>query len=132
MKAAHNRKKLRDQFVSRCLALLHRATQIQPTDLQLLQQPVLPPFCFALFVALISALLTPSTPQCCSVLQHTYHMEYLDSCGQKVEAFVRASDQFQQSCSAAFETVDVRGVGKVSVQQAATAVHFFFKVCAWN
>lgn len=58
-------------------------------------------------------------------------MEYLDSCGQKVEAFVRSSDQFQQSCNTAFETVDARGVGKVSVQQAATACVFFFKVCLW-
>lgn len=55
-------------------------------------------------------------------------MEYLESCGQKVEAFIRASDQFQQSCTTAFETVDVRGRGKVSVQQAATACQFFFKV----
>lgn len=55
-------------------------------------------------------------------------MEYLESCGQKVEAFVRSSDQFQQSCTTAFETVDVRGVGKVSVAQAAAACAVFFKV----
>lgn len=55
-------------------------------------------------------------------------MEYLDSCGQKVEAFIRSSDQFQNSCNAAFETVDVRGQGKVSVAAAATACVFFFKV----
>lgn len=55
-------------------------------------------------------------------------MEYLDSCGQKVEAFIRSSDQFQHSCNTAFETVDARGVGKVSVEQAATACVFFFKV----
>jgi hypothetical protein len=57
-------------------------------------------------------------------------MEYLDSCGQKVEAFIRSSDQFQTSCNAAFETVDVRGTGKVSVAAAATACVFFFKVGA--
>lgn len=56
-------------------------------------------------------------------------MEYLESCGQKVEAFVRSSDQFQSSCNIAFETVDVRGIGKVSVSQAATACMYFFKVC---
>lgn len=55
-------------------------------------------------------------------------MEYLDSCGQKVEAFIRSSDQFQNSCNAAFETVDVRGKGTVSVASAATACVFFFKV----
>jgi hypothetical protein len=56
-------------------------------------------------------------------------MEYLESCGQRVESFIRSSDQFQNSCTTAFETVDARGVGKVSVSQAATACVFFFKVC---
>jgi hypothetical protein len=55
-------------------------------------------------------------------------MEYLDSVGQKVERFVRSSSQFQTSVNSAFETVDVRGTGKLNITQCATACVFFFKV----
>lgn len=54
-------------------------------------------------------------------------MEYLDSLSQRVETFVRDSPQFKASCDAAFDAVDARGTGRVSVTSAATACQFFFK-----
>eukprot|EP00775_Hariotina_reticulata_P012412 gene12412-12547_t len=54
-------------------------------------------------------------------------MEYVESCGRKVEDFVRSSTQFQESCDNAFHAADALGQGRVPVSQVAAAAVVFFK-----
>lgn len=55
-------------------------------------------------------------------------MEYLNSASQKVEAFIRSSDQFQNACNHAFDQVDTNGRGRVPVTHVALACVYFFRV----
>ena len=47
--------------------------------------------------------------------------------GRKVEDYLRSTKKFQAACDDAFNKVDGRGVGKLSVDQCADACVIFFK-----
>jgi hypothetical protein len=47
--------------------------------------------------------------------------------GSKVEQYLRSKKSFQTACSQAFASVDVRGTGKITLDQAAAACCEFFK-----